>query len=114
MTADDIVALIERHRYTVTCELELHEAIAEVLRKAGLTFEREVRLSPGSRPDFMVGPLALEAKVASYTGPVLRQVTRYLQHQQVAGVVLVTTCRRHRLPPTVLGKPARVALARGA
>lgn len=34
VTVDDIVALIERHRYTVACELELHEAIAMVLRKA--------------------------------------------------------------------------------
>lgn len=113
MSPADLVALIERHRYTVTCERELQEAIGLVLTREGVSFSSEVRLSPRDRPDFMVGSTALEAKVASWSGQVLRQVTRYMQHEAVLAVVLVTTLRRHSLPAMVLGKPVLVALARG-
>jgi len=113
VTPDDLVALIERHRYTITCERELQEAVGQVLTKAGVSFSSEVRLSARDRPDFMVGPVVLELKVAAWSGQVLRQVTRYLEHPEVSAVVLVTTLRRHRLPPETLGKPVRVALARG-
>lgn len=114
MTPAELVALIERHRYTVTCELELQEAIRQVLTTAGASFSSEVRLSARDRPDFMVGTVAIEAKVASWNGQVLRQVTRYLEHEQVTALVLVTTRRRHRLPSSALGKPILVALARGS
>jgi hypothetical protein len=114
MNAADIAALIERHRYTVTCEADLVKAVSSVLAAAGCSFSSEVRLSARERLDFLVGPVGLELKVSSHAGPVLRQVTRYMQHDRVAELVLVTTCRRHVLPPMVLGKPVRVAMARPA
>ena len=113
MTPDDLVALIERHRYTITCERELQEAVGLVLTRAGVSFSSEVRLSARDRPDFMIGPVAIEAKVQGYRGAVLTQVWRYLEHPQVESLVLVTTLRRHNLPSELRGKPIRVALARG-
>ena len=113
-TVDTLVALLERHRYTVTCERELHEAIAVVLTTAGIEHRQEVRLSARDRPDFMVDGIVLEAKVSSWSGVVLRQVTRYLEHPEVTGLVLVTTRRRHSLPLEVSSKPVRVAFASGA
>lgn len=114
MSPAEIVALIERHRYTVTCEAELQLAIGRVLTAAGISYSSEVRLSARDRPDIMVGTTALELKVAGSRAPVLRQIMRYLQHEAVVAVILVTTMRRLSMPPSALGKPILRALALGA
>lgn len=83
-------------------EVDLHESIAAVLDEAGLPFEREVRLSPRDRIDFMVGDVGLEVKVAATTDAVYRQLRRYAAHSEVTSLVLFTACAHHlQLPPTV-------------
>ncbi|MBI1405691.1 MAG: hypothetical protein GC145_06150 [Caulobacter sp.] len=58
----------------------------------GCLLEREVRLGPRDRPDFMVdGRLAIEVKIKhQQRRAIWRQVERYVAHDRVEAVVLAS------------------------
>lgn len=88
-----------------TTERDLQAAIAEVLTRNGIAFEREVSLSARDRPDFMLDPgLALEVKVKGPVSEVIRQLSRYVESPRVSAVLLVTTRATHIVPDTIEGK----------
>lgn len=101
MTADQIRQVLDRHTFTVSNELELHEALDDVLSLAfpGCV-EREVTLRNESsvslgRIDFMVDAVGIEVKVAGDPSNVRRQLQRYQRSPRVAELLLVTTRGRH-------------------
>lgn len=97
-----------RLRAGVVRELELQDQIARALAALGLDHDRERALSPRDRPDFLVGGLAVEVKIAGSTTAVLEQLLRYLEHDHVTGALLVTTRTRHWAPAEAHGKPVAV------
>jgi len=110
MTATDLRALLLRYRYAYTDEKRLQDGIESALFTNGVSFQREVRLSATDRPASMVGNIAVEVKVKGSHSDVLRQIQRYAQHDQVTGIVLVTSKACHRaMPNTLNGKPVVVA-----
>ena len=111
----DLAALAQSlsgFRYTVNNEADLQAAIAEVLDAQAPV--REKHLTRESRPDLIVGRLAVEVKVAGTHAQALRQCQRYAGHDDVDGVLLVSTRREHAASITTLaGKPFRTVILRG-
>ena len=109
----EIKNIIERHRLPLTDEKVTQAAIANALELAGVTFEREVRLSEADIVDFMVGSIAVEVKIKGAKAGIYRQMERYAQHERVTAILLVSSRSMH-LPALINGKPTLVAsLSRG-
>lgn len=102
--------LLRGWRFRTYSEAALQAGIAQALDTAGVVYEREVILSPRSRPDFLVGGIAIEVKVDGSALAAIRQALRYAQHERVTAVLIVTTRARHQaeMPDELLGKPVRV------
>jgi len=87
----------------------LHPLVAAALDDASLPHQREAKLGPGSRVDFLTGGgVAVEVKRnRPRRGDLLRQLERYASHDAVAAIVLVLE-RSVALPDEICGKPVRV------
>lgn len=90
-----VMDVLRSTRFLWATEDELQRGVAEAFAAAGLGFVREARLDSHSRPDFLVGRVAVEVKVAGAQGAVYRQLARYARSDQVDAVVLVTACASH-------------------
>ena len=108
-TPQEVAALLRSVRFNYVSEDELQRGIEQVLTEANISFEREVRLAPHDRIDFIVGGLGIEVKVHGATNEVIRQLQRYQGYERISAVMLVTTCARHRdIPGTLRGKPVYI------
>ena len=108
LEAADVAAVLRRARYRVSTEGLLHESIAEALVAAGVAFERERRLTPGERIDFLVaGGVGIEAKARYNKRGIYRQLQRYAALEAITGLVLVTGTAIG-LPGELHGKPLHV------
>ncbi|ODP35094.1 hypothetical protein [Pandoraea sp. ISTKB] len=111
-----LVRLLQQHRFDLSTEKHLQAEIEDVLLKAGITFEREKRLSAGDIPDFLVaGGVVVECKIRDKSRKieVFKQLQRYAQHPSVSAIVLASNMAMG-LPPDINGKPVYAAsLSRG-
>lgn len=107
---ENIAAAIGEHRFTFSSERDLHDGLAELFGAAGFVFSREHRLSAGERVDFLIAPgVGVEVKVDGGLSEITRQLHRYVQCGEIAGLVLATNRLRHgNLPPLMNRKPVRV------
>lgn len=106
---DRICQLCQSLSFRGSNELELQDSLEKLLRSHFSEVTREAKLSPTDRVDFLVERVAVEIKVDGSPMAVTRQLQKYLEHQEVDGVVLVTTRRKHlAVPDTLAGKPVRV------
>jgi len=104
-----ITRALRAHRFRYDQETELQEGIGEVLRAAGIAYEREVSLGRGDRIDFVAGGVGIEVKRAGGLSAVTRQLHRYAQAPTLEALVLVTDrMQLTRLPDTLGGKPVAV------
>jgi hypothetical protein len=113
---DRLFRVLGAYVYAVANEAELQLQVSRALDRASIQYEREVRLGPGERVDFMVRPgIALELKTQTDPVALLRQVLRYAAHPDVRYIVIGTTSHRGLgLPSLALGKPLRsIHLAAG-
>ena len=131
MTPDDLADVLERafsrRRPTFAREFQLQERIVDELRVGpgspvwgGPLYplvSREHRLGARDRADLFVryrtepgSPgIAVEVKTAGGLPDVAEQLLRYAEHDEVAGILLVTTKSAHlQIPSILLGKPCRV------
>src|SRR5262245_17902478 len=114
MNAQSLARYLESFRYAAPTEASLQEGIAESLRRAGLAFEREVELWPGSRIDFMAGAIGVEIKIKGGLSEVTRQLHRYAQSPKVEELLLVTnSLKLARVPESLGHKPVHVAALLG-
>lgn len=110
MTPAQVTAAIEAHRFNATSEEDLQRGISEALERAGIAHEREVRLTPRDRIDFMVGAIGVEVKIGGGISALTRQLLRYAQVERVAELVVVSTRLQLSLqvPRDLNGKPVSV------
>lgn len=94
-TSEQIARAIGAHRFQWRDEYDVQASIAVILDQAGIGFEREVRLNPRDRLDFLAGNVAVEVKVSGSTAATQRQVVRYLKSDRIASLVLVTAKAAH-------------------
>ena len=107
---EEIIGALSRLRIPLTAdEFQLQELVAEELRSGGIAFEKEARLAPRCRVDFLCGGgVAVEVKRGKPPhGKLLEQIRRYASLPQVNALILVVE-RTAELPHTVCGKPCRV------
>lgn len=98
----------------VPSELVLQDTLAFALARDGITFEREVRLTPEDRIDFLVGGVGIELKIDGSGHRLLRQLSRYARSPRVERLIVVTTRAHHRMRPmTLSGKRVEFAFLRG-
>lgn len=110
-----LAEVLGRHRFRFTSELQLQDAIARAFASERVVALREQALTLQDRPDFLVGDLAVEVKVGGSLSDALRQLHRYAQHEDVAGLLLVTSRLQHTdVPETMTGKPVRAVHVGGA
>lgn len=111
-----LVDTILAYRFRYCGERDLQDGLARVFDAAGLEVDREVRLSPRERIDFLAGDIGLEVKVAGRPSALARQLMRYALDPRIAGLVLVTDRTQFaalRLPPMFNGKPLTVVALYG-
>lgn len=120
LTPDSLAEFLRGYRFTFGSEDDLQRGVDKVLRDWGALYERERRISGRDRLDFLVAPtresassplssgIAIECKIQGTETSLLRQVHRYLGHEMLTGLVVVTCRLRHRLPHEISGKPVAV------
>lgn len=108
----------------ITQETDLQGIVETALRSAGIIYRREYRMGPRDRIDFVAfvvtevagkpdwlpdwyTAIGIECKKGKPNGPdLLRQLSRYCDHERISGMVIVLPWKRHlRLPEAVNGKP---------
>jgi hypothetical protein len=113
-----VEAALRAYRFRCGDEAELQAAIAKVLTAADLAFEREVKLGPRARIDFLVGArgldtcVGLEVKVKGAPAVIARQLALYAASPWVRDLVLVTTQRKHEVLAGALFSDKRIRLVR--
>lgn len=116
-----IVSALSAYRFLAHDERRLYEGLSRALTDAGFAFERErVLVYPDrriGRLDYFLPDtrLAIEIKVRGRHDAVLRQITRYAEHTEVAAVLLVTTMAKlAHAPESLAGKPVQCLRITGA
>jgi hypothetical protein len=103
VTAQTLVDVVRVCRFHYRDEDQLQQGLAAAFATTGLPVEREVRITPKDRLDFLVGRTAVEVKVAGQPESVLRQLQRYAASDRVDDLILITTRARHCSLPAVVG-----------
>lgn len=108
-----ITRTIADARFPYPDEATLQAALDGMLTSAGVGFRREFRLGGTSRDriDFLLDDgIGIEVKVDGSAPNLARQVLRYVQHEEVQGLIVVTTRAKHQTIPNEAfgGKPGRV------
>ena len=90
-------------------EREMQEAIAQAFVKYEVPHSREHRLSSKDVIDFLVfGEIGIECKIKGQPKAIHRQAERYLKHDEVKGIIVVTakhmgTTGSHNGKPILIG-----------
>lgn len=113
-TTEQIVRLIQSHRFDLSDEKRMQAQLANVLSEKEIVFSREHRLSSKDIPDFLVDGVVIECKLKGQRKmDIFKQLKRYAEHDEVKALVLVTNVSMG-LPGEIDGKPAYYAtLSRG-
>lgn len=107
--AETVAGVVRKYRFGFVAEDQLQLGLAAAFEAEGLEAEREVRLSPRDRIDFLIGGVGVEVKVDGSAAQVERQLARYAQSPRVHSLVLVTNCVRHgNVARELNGKPVTV------
>jgi hypothetical protein len=105
MTVAELVQHLRRQRYRVGQEIWLQDDIETSLRFLQIAFEREARLAPGERIDFLVaGGIGIEAKTRCAPRKIFRQLERYAAIEAVTSLILITGTATG-LPAAINDKP---------
>lgn len=101
-----IAGVLRQYTYNFADERTLQDGLEQVI-SAHWEYRREYELSTTDRPDFWLPEfgIAVEVKIGGPTSSVLRQLYRYAGHEQVQGILLVSSCMRHQVPDSMNAKP---------
>lgn len=108
--AERVCTVLRGYRFACHRELELQQAIAELLTKEGISNRREKHLTRKDRLDLWLDDgVIIEVKIDGSLSDVLRQLSRYAERPTVSVLILVTTRAMHatRMPGSMCGKPVR-------
>lgn len=109
-----IVTICQASRINVSTEAAAHNDLAAALSAAGLTVQREVKLSARDRIDVLVEGVGVEVKVQGSRRNILKQLERYAESEQITALVLATSAAWPAGFATVNNKPFfHASLVRG-
>jgi hypothetical protein len=107
-TIDD---LLKQYNFNYTNEDELQRGIGEVFGTIDEPFVSECIISKADRIDFYwPGPqIGVEVKIKHSLSALTRQVHRYVQHDSIRGLLIVSgKVRLNEIPHTISGKPVLI------
>lgn len=103
--ARSVAGILSRGRYRLGSEGLLQIDIAEHLQANGVAFEREVKLGPADRIDFLVErSIGVEVKAKAVARQIYRQLSRYAEYEALSGLILISNTAIG-LPVELNGKP---------
>lgn len=105
-----ICKTLSLYRFNYASEIELQNGIETILGKANFNYKRELRLSGKDIVDFLVfdetESVVIEVKIDGSRSALLRQVSRYVLHENVSAVLVVGSPHWvSGLPSEIHGKP---------
>lgn len=101
-----VVELLRAAKIDLSNETRAQADVEQVFTRAGIVFQREVRLSDSDIVDFMIGGIAVELKLrGARKKSVYRQLCRYARHSSVDSLLLASNMSMG-LPPQIEGKDA--------
>ena len=109
LTTAESMRRIERALSTIRVpavpgEYDIHAMIADALEDDGIEFRHEAPIAPRCRIDFLADGVGIEVKKGKPArSAVLKQVTRYLDSDQLQALILVSE-KEIRLPAQISGK----------
>lgn len=98
------------YRFNFSNEKDLQAGLDKVFRKTGEVFFPEHRLSDEDIVDFYFPgkKIGIEAKIDHSLSDLTRQIHRYVQHESILGILVVTSkARLANLPEEMNHKPIR-------
>lgn len=108
MSPESLANMLRNGRFRLGHETLLQNDVEEFFRQKCVHFERELRLSRRDRIDFLVaGRIGVELKIKCSARMILRQLTRYAEHDVVTSLILVTL-NAVAMPRSIDGKPVYV------
>lgn len=115
MAPEEIIALLDQHRFRGMTEEDFQDAIETILTTSDITHIREERLTPRDRIDFMVGETGIEVKINGSSSEIIRQLGRYAAHERVTTLILASSRIRliQGIPATIHGVPVHAVALRG-
>lgn len=109
---DTVIAALNTLRVgKVIEEYDLQAEVAKALGQAGIGYQKEYQLGPGSRVDFLTdNGVAVEVKKSKPNRTrLVNQINRYAQFEEVKAVIIVVeTSLRVPVTSTENGKPCAV------
>ncbi len=110
---EKIKEIISGFKFSFLDEKEFQSEIQSVLTLSGVSFSREHRLDDRSIIDFLVdGGIGVEIKIDGSRHAIMRQLFRYLSHEKVKSLILLTPRRSFaNMPNESNGKKISVILA---
>lgn len=87
--AESLRNVLLPYRFRFSTEKELQDGIESVLVSRNISYQREVHLGSSDRPDFMVGGIAVEVKIAGSLSALVRQIFRYAEYRRVESILVV-------------------------
>jgi hypothetical protein len=99
-----LILLLERLPIRIETEAAMQLSLSDELTRGGVVFEREVRLSPTDRIDFLIGSIGVEMKTKGSFVEVVRQLQRYATHERIRSLVLFTSSPKLLKMPKSIGK----------
>lgn len=115
MAPDEIVALLNQHRFRGMTEEHFQDAIDAILAGSHVGYAREERLTPRDRIDFLVGETGIEVKINGSPSEIVRQLGRYAASERVTALILASSRIRliQGIPATIHGVPVHAVALRG-
>jgi len=101
-----LIALIRSCRLDLSNEKQAQADVEQILIKAEIPYEREVRLTDTEIIDFLIEGVGVELKLhGARKKEVYRQLCRYARHPRVDSLLLASNLSM-ALPPSIEGKNA--------
>ena len=106
-----IVSTLKGYNFNYTNENDLQNGIRQVFETMDAPFESEYRLSDKDRIDFYwpKSKIGVEVKIDHALSALTRQVHRYVQHDSIEGLLIVSgKVRLNAVPQIISGKPVQI------
>jgi len=107
----ELDCLLKQYNFNYTSERELQDGITEVFATLEPAFQSECILSKEDRVDFYWpdAQVGVEVKIKHSLSALTRQVHRYVQHESIKGILIVSgKARLNQIPHIINGKPVLI------
>lgn len=92
MNIDELASIVSKHKFKYSDEKELQDGLELLFSKKDVPYRREVRLSRNDILDFVIDIdvcIGIEVKIAGSQNALLRQINRYLAHDEIKAIFVI-------------------------